>query len=133
MRSSESQRKGSTGMQNSSRGNFGEVLKKEPWILALLAVGILLLIFPGSAKKSTAEDTATDMERRLRETLRQMDGVGEVQVLLAGGEDRRGEFTGAVVVCDGAGRAAVRLRVVQAVAAFTGLGSDKIIVEIRKS
>ncbi len=99
----------------------------------LLVVGILLLILPGSSKKVSAEDTSTDAERRLRETLRQMDGVGEVQVLLAGGEDRRGVYTGAVVVCDGAGRAVVRLRVIQAVAAFTGLGTDKIIVEIRKS
>ena len=37
-------------------------------------------------------------------------------------------YLGAVVVCDGAERAAVRLRVIQAVSALTGLGSDKISV-----
>ena len=38
------------------------------------------------------------------------------------------EYLGAVIVCDGADSAAVRLRVVQAVSALTGLGSDKISV-----
>ena len=37
-------------------------------------------------------------------------------------------YLGAVVVCDGADSAAVRLRVIQAVSALTGLGSDKISV-----
>ena len=133
MRSSESLRKDSFGMQLTKQSSLGAILKKEPWILVLLAVGLFLLILPGASSQKSSEDISTDAERRLRETLRQMDGVGEVQVLLAGGEDRRGDYTGAVVICDGAGRAVVRLRVVQAVTAFTGLGSDKIIVEIRKS
>lgn len=37
-------------------------------------------------------------------------------------------YRGAVVLCDGAERAAVRLNIVQAVASLTGLGSDKITV-----
>lgn len=37
-------------------------------------------------------------------------------------------YLGAVVVCDGADSASVRLRVTQAVSALTGLGSDKISV-----
>lgn len=37
-------------------------------------------------------------------------------------------YLGAVVVCDGADSASVRLRVIQAVSALTGLGSDKISV-----
>lgn len=41
---------------------------------------------------------------------------------------RYATFTGAVVVCDGAGSASVRLRVTQAVSSLTGLGSDKITV-----
>ena len=41
---------------------------------------------------------------------------------------RRAPYLGAVVVCDGADSAVVRLRVVQAVSALTGLGSDKISV-----
>ena len=37
-------------------------------------------------------------------------------------------YLGAVVVCDGADSATVRLRIMQAVSALTGLGSDKISV-----
>ena len=37
-------------------------------------------------------------------------------------------YRGAVVVCDGADRAAVRLSVINAVSSLTGLGSDKITV-----
>lgn len=120
-------------MKGNKLGNFADILKNEPWILALLVIGVILLILPGSERREAEEESATETERRLRDTLRQMDGVGEVQVLLAGGESRTGNITGAVVVCDGAGRAAVRLRIVQAVSAFTGLGTDKIIVEVRKS
>ncbi|MDR3207410.1 MAG: stage III sporulation protein AG [Oscillospiraceae bacterium] len=43
------------------------------------------------------------------------------------------EFKGALVVCEGAGDAAVRLRVVEAVAAVTGLGADKITVVAMKT
>lgn len=36
------------------------------------------------------------------------------------------EYTGAVIVCDGASSAAVRLTIIRAVASFTGLGSENI-------
>ena len=42
-------------------------------------------------------------------------------------------FQGAFVVCDGADSAETRLRVVEAVAALTGLGADKITVTKMKS
>ena len=41
---------------------------------------------------------------------------------------KKASYAGAVVVCDGADSAVVRLRIVQAVSALTGLGSDKISV-----
>ena len=94
-------------------------------------------------------------EERLREILESAAGVGEAKVLLAvsstaqrelassNGEAivvsagsgkqeavERGysypEYLGAVVVCTGAGNASVRLRVVEAVSAFTGLGAAEI-------
>ena len=42
------------------------------------------------------------------------------------------EYRGALVLCQGAGSAAVRLQVTQALAALTGLGSDKIVVSKMK-
>ena len=50
--------------------------------------------------------------------LRKCDGVGDVTVLLSD--------TGAVILCDGADNAAVKLSVVKAVEAFTGFSSDSI-------
>ena len=103
------------------------------------------------------EETA-DTQARLEQLLSSMDGVGRVELMLttSGSEeifyqtdtrvsgDTREETTvfsstqstqkksapylGAVVVCDGADSATVRLRIMQAVSALTGLGSDKISV-----
>ena len=42
------------------------------------------------------------------------------------------EFQGALVICDGAGNAGVKLEVLQAVSAITGLSSDKISICRRK-
>jgi len=96
-------------------------------------------------------------ENRLREALSQIRGVGKVKVLLslkstatrelAESEEKaiiinKGsgnqsavelryvypEYLGAVVICQGAGSARVRLDVTKAVSAFTGLSSDKITV-----
>ena len=113
--------------------SLSELLKKEPWIPALLVLGLALLLWPGFEGKKTGDEIATEAEQRLCRTLEKMEGVGEVRVLLAQGEGRSGGYTGAVVVCRGAGSGAVRLRLTRAVAAFTGLGTDKILVEQWKS
>ncbi len=42
------------------------------------------------------------------------------------------EYRGALVICQGAGSASVRLQITQALAALTGLGSDKIVVSKMK-
>lgn len=101
-------------------------------------------------------------EMRLAETLHSIRGAGEVRVLLSVrstaerqiARDAEGEvvlasengsrgavelyysypdYLGAVVVCEGADAAAVRLAVTEAVSSFTGLGADKITVLKMKS
>ncbi len=96
-------------------------------------------------------------ENRLKEALAQIRGVGKVKVLLslkstatrelAESENKaiivsKGsgnqsavelryeypEYLGAVIICQGAGSARVRLDVTEAVSAFTGLSSDQITV-----
>lgn len=96
-------------------------------------------------------------QERLEQTLTLINGAGRVRVLLsvsATGErvfaengdelavisagsgleqavelySRSAEYLGAVVVCDGAENAEVRLALTKAVASFTGLGSDKITI-----
>ena len=98
----------------------------------------------------------TQEEDRLETQLAKIKGTGRVSVLLsvvgtasrelADGEEGplvvsengkekvielyyvNPEYLGAVIVCDGADSADVRLKVTKAVAAFTGLGMDKITV-----
>ena len=94
------------------------MLQKKSVLIVLLAAGLLLLLWPRSSGSGTAgknEDVSTTEEKRL--------------CAVAEEPNRRGECTGAVVVCSGARSPDIRLRVIQAVSAFTGLGSDRIIVE----
>ena len=154
-----------------------EPLKRYQYALLILLVGLVLLAWPDAAvtkQETTAQATSgetadafdlTAMETRLAESLAQIDGVGETEVVLtlsAGSEtvlatdwEADGDsssvttvvisngssqqttvttqviyptFQGALVVCDGGDSATVRLQVVKAVAALTGLGADSISV-----
>ena len=100
-------------------------------MLAVLCLGLLLLLLPrrsggsmeaaGTGDPLSASGIPLDTEsQRIAALLRQIRGVGEAEVLLSG--------SGAVVVCQGADLPSVCLDVTNAVAAYTGLGSDKISV-----
>lgn len=111
---------------------LSSMLQKKSVLIVLLAAGLLLLLWPRSSGSGSAgknEDVSTTEEKRLCAVLSKIDGVGEVYALLSEEPNRRGEYTGAVVVCSGARSPDIRLRVIQAVSAFTGLGSNRIIVE----
>ena len=112
-----------------------KALAKNRYVLLVLCVGLGLLLLPRGAEKRDAAAPAAagagapmqasgiplDTEcARIAALLRSVRGVGEVSVLLSSG--------GCVVVCEGADSAAVRLDVTNAVAAYTGLGSDKICI-----
>ena len=56
----------------------------------------------------------------LAELLSKTQGVGKAQVLIS--------ESGVVVACSGASNASVRLDMIRAVSAYTGFGSDKIII-----
>ena len=107
-------------------------LTKNKYVLAVLCLGLLLLLLPrrsggdtepaaGTGDPLSASGIPLDTEsQRIAALLRQIQGVGEAEVLLSG--------SGAVVVCQGADQPYVRLDVTNAVAAYTGLGSDQISV-----
>ena len=137
-------RKGSTGTMSERKSALSSILQKKSVLIFLLAAGLLLLLWPKSSGSGSAEkneDVFTNEEKRLCAVLSKIDGVGELELmltveslgnvyaLLSEEANRRGEYTGAVVVCSGAGSPDTRLRVIQAVSAFTGLGSNRIIVE----
>lgn len=143
------------------------------YVLLVAMVGALLLLWPGGkggssaaevvVKSSQEEFDLSEIERKLSAALSQVEGAGEVNVVLTvrstarqvvARDDRmtanertastvvvsKGsgtqepvlleqiypEFQGALVVCTGGGDAAVRLKLVEAVSALTGLGADKI-------
>ena len=144
----------------------GCIMKYRYLLLALLA-GMLILLFP---QRQAAPETVTvreedrvDLQTQLARILREIDGVGKVEVLLTEllGTDtifqmdenrnqserdtviitnsQRAEqglvkqiispvYRGAVVVCQGADSAVVRLSVVDAVKSVTGLSADCITV-----
>ena len=85
--------------------------------LLLLFIGVFLLLLPSNAQKS---DGAVTVGETLEELLTESTGVGRIRVIVS--------ETGAVVVCDGADNAAVRLDILRAIGSYTGFGSDRITV-----
>ena len=114
-----------------------KALAKNKYVLLVLCLGLLLLLLPrrGGGSLETAASAPAQKQsqgdplaasgiplgeegERLAALLTAIRGVGEAEVLLSAG--------GCVVVCRGADSPAVRLAVTSAVAAYTGLGSDKV-------
>jgi len=150
-----------------------KALEKNKYLLLVLLVGMLVILWPfggGGSEAATAAETPEhhlafsleEKEDRLARALSQIEGAGEVIVMLslrtsleqeiAVDEDQSGrratvtistgggtqsevtlryrypEFQGALVVSQGADDASVRLQLTRAVAALTGLGTDRITV-----
>lgn len=157
-------------------GRLLSALEKYKYVALVALVGVLLLVWPAPDSRETADAQAQpradpfateELEGRLERALSQVEGAGQVTVLLTldasprqvlaqegrsvVGEDRteretevilaaKGSGTqepvelqqlgpsyrGALVVAAGGDDPAVRLSLIQAVSALTGLGSDKI-------
>ena len=151
-------------------------LRRYQYVLLVIAVGAVLLLLPTGGRDSPQleepareEGASFDLEafeKKLAQTLSQIEGAGETRVVLtldggsrqvlARNQDREGDggssntvvtvgkgsgqqevvplqtvapqFRGALVVCPGGGSAQVRLKLIEAVSALTGLGSDRISV-----
>lgn len=161
-----------------------EVVRTYKYVILVLAAGLVLLLLPPiwgaedgadeteetqTQLKQDPDFSTTELETRLEEALAQIQGVGEVEVVLtlkSGPQDilaqdsdtsvdEQGtqstlsnltlsqgsgreeavviqqlspQYQGALVVCSGGDEPEVRLRLVEAVSALTGLGADKISV-----
>lgn len=107
--------------------------KKSQWMILLL-VGILLVVIaiPTSNDKESnvqsdgEEWSATEMEERLEGILEQMQGVGDVHVMITYQDDAQVE--GVVVVADGAGSAVIVQKITEVVRALFAVDSHKIMV-----
>lgn len=92
-------------------------LKSFQYPALVLILGLLLMLIPsGSGNKDYEEGEGSSLE----EVLNTAAGVGRVRILLS--------EKGAVIVCDGADNACVRLDILRAVGSYTGFGSDRITV-----
>ncbi len=92
------------------------VFNKFKYPLLALVLGLIIMLLPAGSQGT--DDSALSDEQRLAAVLGKCDGVGNASVLLSD--------TGAVIVCDGAENAVVRLSVIKAAEAFTGFSSDSI-------
>ncbi|MBQ9460018.1 MAG: hypothetical protein IJU66_08825 [Oscillospiraceae bacterium] len=98
--------------------------------LAAVLLGAALLLIPahgGRQEKAAETEPPAGVESRIEATLAAFDGVGRLHLTLtkANGTER---WEGAVVVCEGAEDAAVRLALTQALRSLTGLGTDRITI-----
>ena len=74
----------------------------------------------------TRSETGGDGQSLQTETVLAAAGSGKEEPLVV--RTTYSEYIGAVVVCEGADRASVRLNIINAVSGLTGLGSDRITV-----
>lgn len=168
-------------MKTEAFGAWGKRVRtlfdKYKFVLLIILAGAALLLLPSQGEEaavplSGGEEESfqvEDLERRLEEALSQIDGAGEVKVVLTVKSSARQilaqdgktteradstdsalttvvvspgtgtqatvavqqlspEYQGALVVCSGGSDPSVRLHIVEAVSALTGLGADKISV-----
>ena len=118
-------------MKTVEKNTLPHILAANKYVIVVILLALALLLLPegkkageteqgpGDALEATGVPLATEGEK-LETLLSQIEDVGRARVLLS--------KSGAVVVCDGAELATVRLDVTNAVMAYTGLGSDKISV-----
>lgn len=93
-------------------------LEKYKYPLLILLVGVVLMLIPSRSSQSTSAQDSQELS--LRSALESADGVGQAYVLIS--------EKGVVVVCEGADKAQVRLDIIKAVGAYTGYGSNKIVI-----
>ena len=92
-------------------------LEKYKYPLVILLIGLALLLMP-TTEKQTAP--APGAQEELAQMLSRVQGVGEARVLISD--------SGVVIACTGAADAKIRLDMIRAAAAYTGFGSDRIII-----
>lgn len=108
--------------------------KKNQW-LVLLLVGILLVVIAIPTKSNTEQETswgisdendanATEMEKRLESILGQMQGIGEVHVMITYQQETQVE--GIVVVAEGGDNGVTIQKITEVVQALFDVDAHKI-------
>ena len=100
----------------------------EQLLSSIDGVGRVELMLTPSGSEEIFYQTDTRVSGDTREETTVFSSTQSTQKTPVVTKTKSAPYLGAVVVCDGADSAAVQLRVMQAVSALTGLGSDKISV-----
>ena len=103
---------------------------KYRYAAAAALLGVLLMLLPAGSRRGTRPAEAQEnptVQSEIEAALAAFDGAGRLRLVLTV-EPGTERWAGAVIVCEGADSAAVRLAVTNAVAVYTGLGRDKITV-----
>ena len=96
--------------------------------IGMAVIAAALLVFTGSS----GMNKSTTLESRMERVLSSIDGAGRVSVLI--NESEEGEVKGVLVVAEGAGELAVRMRLLGAVKATLGTDASRIeIIEMEGS
>lgn len=95
-------------------------LKRDGWLLAAIALCVIFCLLAGQGSSPTPSE-----EERISSVLSQVKGAGAVEVSVYY-EDAIP--TGALIVADGAGDIAVRLRLTSALTSLLGLEEERISV-----
>lgn len=104
-----------------------DYLRRDGWLVAALALVVALCLMLGSAESGKSAQTSD--EARLSRVLSAMAGAGKVDVAVYYDDTVP---CGAVVVADGAGDAAVRIRLSGAVTTLLGLDASRVAVYERE-
>lgn len=105
--------------------SFFNVLKsarKVEILVLVAAVSTLLVLYMGN---SAQPDGMRNDERRLKQIISQIEGVGDVSVMISGNEDEN-MYSGVVVVADSDKTMLTTLRIQRTVQILTGLDLDHI-------
>ena len=106
----------------------------EQLLSSMDGVGRVELILTTSGSEEIFYQTDTRVSGDTREETTVFSSTQSTQKTPVVTKTKKASYAGAVVVCDGADSAVVRLRIVQAVSALTGLGSDKIsVIKMKQS
>lgn len=105
--------------------------KKNQWLILLL-VGILLVVIAIPTKSGTKEKSVvdsknwstSDTEQRLENILSQMQGIGEVHVMITYRQEN--EVEGVVVVAEGGEQGVIVQKITEVVRALFDVDSHKI-------
>ena len=119
----------STQQLSQLRGQAAQLLRKYriPLLVFLLGVALGQVVVDGDDVQTDSRTvTASGSTTQETETVFRQPGGSEKEPAVQ--SVVYPQYQGALVICDGAERASVRLAVTQAVSSLTGLGSNKIAV-----